>query len=434
LYGGVGSGKSVFAIQKIIFRILTEQTTHRFLVVRKVGAKLKTSVFNEFLSVMKEWGIIQLAEVTTVPMSIKFPSLNNSEIIFSGIDESEKIKSISRITSIFVEEVTELSETDFDDIVDRLRGNTTYYKQVLLSFNPININHWIKKKFFDSDDLKSDTLIHHSTFAHNDFIDKEYGDSLKKRYKHNTNAYNVKVLGLWGNPVVGGEFYSTFNHEINTGFVRYNPEYPLILSFDFNTLPFSACLICQLIDKELRVIDEICLDHPNNRPLHVIKEFKRKYSHHKSGIWITGDASGKNESVRSDAGVNDYTAILNELKNYVGVKDFTPSKNHNVFQRGEFINALLAQELPFKVIINEDNEHLIEDLINVKRAEDGTKLKKRITDKTTGQSYEPFGHLSDAFDYAICTFLKDELRRYLKAGDDDIILSVGDRHVSSNLF
>jgi phage terminase large subunit len=113
-------------------------------------------------------------------MVIKFPKFNGSEIIFSGIDESEKIKSISRITNVFVEESTELDESDLDDIVDRLRGNTDYYKQVIIAFNPINASHWLKKKFFDSEDLKGDTTIHHSTYINNDFIDPEYGEGLKK--------------------------------------------------------------------------------------------------------------------------------------------------------------------------------------------------------------------------------------------------------------
>ena len=40
LYGGAGSGKSVFAAQKTLVRLLTEKP-HRFLVVRKVAKTLR---------------------------------------------------------------------------------------------------------------------------------------------------------------------------------------------------------------------------------------------------------------------------------------------------------------------------------------------------------------------------------------------------------
>jgi hypothetical protein len=241
------------------------------------------------------------------------------------------------------------------------------------------------------------------------------------------------VLGLWGNPSIGGEFYSSFSHGANTAYLNYDPDYPLILSFDFNTLPFSACLIAQLIGNELKIIDEIALESPNNRPINVINEFKRLYPSHKTGIWITGDASGKNESVRTSAGVIDFTLIFNELKNYIGVKDCVPSRNANVFQRGEFINTLFQLDLDCRVMINENCENLIEDLVNVKKAEDGLKLKKRIKDKTTGQSFEEHGHFSDAFDYAICTFLKSHFTKFLNV-NEETILSIGERHEASNLF
>lgn len=433
LYGGVGSGKSVFAIQKIVFRILTEQQTQRFLVVRKIGAKLRTSVFNEFIAVLKDWGLLEYAVVTSSPMLIKFPLFNDSEIQFTGIDDSEKIKSISRITSIFIEESTELEEKDLDDLIDRLRGNTAYYKQVVICFNPINQNHWLKKKFFDSEDLKSETTIHHSTYKHNRFIDPAYGTGLIKRYRNNENAYRVKVLGLWGNPSIGGEFYSSFNHSKNTSPVAYDAEYPVILSWDFNVLPFSACLVGQLVGKELRLVDEIALDHPNNRPLNVIKEFKRRYPNHLSGVFVTGDASGKNNSTRTEDGVNDYTGIFEELRRYSGVKDSVPSKNPNVFQRGEFINALFAGDIPETYLaINESCENLIEDLINLKRDEDGTKLKKRVKDKDTGQSMEQYGHMSDALDIMVCVFLKNDFKKFLRGGET--VLHVGNSYISPNLF
>lgn len=64
--------------------------------------------------------------------------------------------------------------------------------------------------------------------------------------KNNANAYQIKVLGNFGSDQTGGEFYASFNAGTTVTYVSYDAEYPLILSWDFNVLPFSACLIGQL--------------------------------------------------------------------------------------------------------------------------------------------------------------------------------------------
>lgn len=431
-YGGISSGKSVFIAQKLIYRILTDGIDHRFLVVRKVSDKLRQSVFTELLSVLKDMNLLSYAKVTTSPLQIE---LFGSTILFSGIDDSEKIKSISRISSIWIEEATELDENDFDELADRLRTDYPTYKQLVLSFNPISKNHWLYKRFFEGDDLKHETHIDKSTYLDNDFINREeFGKGLKARYKNNLQAYQIKVLGNFGSDQTGGGFYSGFNFGDNTtSTATYNPELPLILSWDFNVLPYSACVIGQLSGKTLSIIDEIALTHPYNRPINVVKEFKRRYLYHLSGVYVTGDASGKNNSTRVDAGSNDYTVIFQELKDYIGVKDFVPSKNPNVFQRGEYINAIFSKEVSgVTVTVSEKCENVIQDFVNVKVAEDGTKQKKRIKDRITQQSFEQYGHMSDATDLMITQFLKEDFKRYLKAGD--VMLSVGNPFTSTNLY
>lgn len=430
-YGGISSGKSVFIAQKLIYRILTDGIEHRILVVRKVSDKLRQSVFAEFLSVLKDMGLMPYATVTTSPLQI---SLFGSTILFSGIDDAEKIKSISRISAVWIEEATELDETDFDELADRLRTDYPTYKQIVLTFNPISKNHWIYRRFFENEDLQNETTIDRSTYLDNDFINRdEFGTSIKLRYRNNPNAYQIKVLGNFENDLTGGGFYSSFDYVSNTSSVlEYDPDLPLLISWDFNVLPFSACIIAQLKGKQLFIIDEIALTHPYNRPVNVIREFKRRYDH-TCGIYVTGDASGKNNSTRTTDGVNDYTAIFEELRSYIGVRDFVPSKNPNVFQRGEFINAIFAGDTDITVLIHERCENLIADLINIKRAEDGTKLKKRIKDKSTGQTMEEYGHMSDALDLLICQFLKEDFTKYIHGASRPII-GVGDRSMTKHAW
>jgi phage terminase large subunit len=48
-------------------------------------------------------------------------NLTGSDIIFRGLDDVEKIKSVSGVTRIWLEEATEADKKDFDQLDIRLR-------------------------------------------------------------------------------------------------------------------------------------------------------------------------------------------------------------------------------------------------------------------------------------------------------------------------
>ena len=201
LYGSAASGKSYFAAQKIIYRTLT-QKNHRFLVIRKVARTLRHSVFQSIVDMLSRWKIIHLFNINKSEMTITYPP-RNSTILFLGVDDVEKLKSIVGITSIFIEEATELNEDEFNQIDLRLRGETEYYKQIILAFNPISVTNWNKKHWFD--DPKDDALVVKTTYLDNRFIDQEYKQVLASLKDTNYDLYKVYALGEWG--VLKGVIY-----------------------------------------------------------------------------------------------------------------------------------------------------------------------------------------------------------------------------------
>ncbi len=194
LYGSAASGKSYFTAQKIIYRLLTEPN-HRFLIVRKVARTLRHSVFQSIIDILSEWGILNLFKVNKSEMTISYPPTKGT-ILFLGVDDVEKLKSIAGVTSVFCEEATELSEEDFNQIDLRLRGETQFYKQIILCFNPISVTNWNKKYWFDSP--KDNSLVVKTTYLDNRYIDKEYKDVLEALRSSNIDLYNVYALGNWG--------------------------------------------------------------------------------------------------------------------------------------------------------------------------------------------------------------------------------------------
>lgn len=196
LMGGGGSGKSVFAAQNIVKRMISEDK-HRFLVLRKVAKTLRESVFMEIKNVIYRWGLEKLFKIPKGTSSeLHITCINGNEILFAGLDDVEKLKSISGITGIWIEEASETSPEDFRQLDIRLRGKTKNYKQMMITFNPIDINHWLKKEFFD---IKRDncTTIH-STYKDNKFLDAEAIRVLEGFKITDPYFYQVYALGEWG--------------------------------------------------------------------------------------------------------------------------------------------------------------------------------------------------------------------------------------------
>lgn len=216
LYGGAGSGKSVTAAQKIIIRML-EEKGHKFLVVRKVANTMRNSVFSLLRGIISDWGLSQLFKINKSDMDIT--CVNGNQIIFAGLDDVEKLKSIHGVTGMWLEEASEMLQEDFQQLDLRLRGFTKHYKQIIISFNPISVTHWLKEVFFDKQ--KANSTVIHTTYRDNKFIDDEYKRTLEALKDQDPFYYMVYALGEWG--ILGD---TVFNGQIVTQrlmFLRKNP-------------------------------------------------------------------------------------------------------------------------------------------------------------------------------------------------------------------
>lgn len=202
LYGGAGSGKSVFVAQKIILRMLSEKG-HKFLVARKVAKTLRESTFSLLRGIISDWGMTNLFDVNKTDMTITC-KLNDNKIMHAGLDDVEKMKSVHGITGVWIEEASELEQQDFQQLDLRLRGFTNNYKQIMISFNPISSLHWLKTFFFDND--KANTTVVHSTYLNNAFIDDAYKQVLDDMKHEDEYYYMVYALGEWG--IVGKTIFN----------------------------------------------------------------------------------------------------------------------------------------------------------------------------------------------------------------------------------
>lgn len=203
LKGGGGSGKSIFSGRKVLERV-TSEPGHRWLVTRKVGKTLRESCFAQLRAQIAEHYPDSGAVVHKGDMWIGFP--NGSEILFAGLDDVEKLKSIYNITGIWIEEASEILESDLNQLDIRLRTEFPYYLQIIFSFNPISVSHWLKKRFFDFDikDRRARekeiarTRVHESTYKDNRFLTREFVETLEAFRYTDEYYYQVYCLGQWG--------------------------------------------------------------------------------------------------------------------------------------------------------------------------------------------------------------------------------------------
>lgn len=191
-YGGAGSGKSVFIAQKLVVKAC--RAKRKVLVIRKVGTTLKDSVFQLIIDTLQKWGIFAHCKVNLTTYTITLP--NGSIFLFKGMDDSEKIKSITDITDIWCEEATELSLDDYTQLDLRLRALAGDL-QLICSFNPVSQQNWVFKKWFAEDaifDIEN-TMILKTTYKDNKFLPQSYINALEEKMNSNPLYYRIYALG-----------------------------------------------------------------------------------------------------------------------------------------------------------------------------------------------------------------------------------------------
>lgn len=208
--GSAGSGKSVDTAQHYILRLMSDPGRN-LLCVRKSDvtnrdstfAELQGAIFRMFGEDYKKYWYINSSDMRLECIA------NHNQIFFRGVHDEkqrEKLKSIAvkrgKLTDVWIEEATELTQNDFEIIDDRLRGELPkgQFYQIRLTFNPVSSSHWIKKHFFDRAD--PDVFTHHSTYKDNRFIDDAYYRRMERRKEVDPDGYRIYGLGEWGE--VGG--------------------------------------------------------------------------------------------------------------------------------------------------------------------------------------------------------------------------------------
>ena len=222
LIGSYGSGKSHAIVQKIILKLYEEK--RKACVIRQVADTHKESTFDLIKQVLEDANLLanegERYHKTKVcwkvsPLEFRFP--NGSRIIFKGMDNTEKIKSLNGVSIVWIEECSEISEAAYLELLGRIR-TPDVSMHFILSCNPIGMFNWVYQHFFkkttetggektilDPERIykakvlaKNKVYYHHSTCDDNPFLPDGYIERLDEMKKYDEPLWMVARLGRFG--------------------------------------------------------------------------------------------------------------------------------------------------------------------------------------------------------------------------------------------
>ena len=239
---------------------------------------------------------------------IKFK--NGSEVLFSGLDNPEKIKSLN-LHWAEIEEASQISDSSFKQLIGRLRN--TYRQKDWIDFryrlfghtNPQPDKGWIYERFVEK--AHHNYRLIQAPTTNNIYLPEHFISSMEESF--DKEYYRINVLGEFGD-YSSGLVVKNFS-KANIKSLKYNPDLPLHITCDFNVDPMCWCL-AHKDEKNVYFFDELVLEKTTTKQC--MEELIRRYPSHKSEIIINGDASGDNRSTQSE--YTNYAIIKNVLTDY----------------------------------------------------------------------------------------------------------------------
>jgi len=254
IFGSAGAGKTYSVAQKLLVRCLL-YPNNRVIAIRKYGPSLRITSFKLFCDLIAEKRIP--CSINKTDMSIHFPNGSSIQCIpivnTAQGEAADRIKSLTDVTDIWIEEPTEIRKEEFEMIKLRLRGAPlkNNYRQLLLTFNPIDQNHWLNNYFFLSQ--PEDVEIQHYTYKDNQFLDAEYVRSLEELEGIDSNLYTIYTLGEWGK--LENQVYTNWTQEL-FGY-QYEDFDATIAGADFGYEHPCAFVLLGIKEHTLYIIDEL---------------------------------------------------------------------------------------------------------------------------------------------------------------------------------
>lgn len=158
LSGSAGGGKSRLIAEKI-FGFAVKYPGATCLVLRKKEGDNENSTLALFERLVFP-ALLRDKRIIRTSKKMRYDLWNGSAIIWGGMygeDQRENLRSIGMlggIDMVWMEEATQFEESDFDEIIARIRGKAADWTQLILSTNPDGPFHWINTRLIRGGEAK----------------------------------------------------------------------------------------------------------------------------------------------------------------------------------------------------------------------------------------------------------------------------------------
>ena len=200
LHGGRGSTKSSVIGLLVIVVVLTNPNTHA-LCMRKIANTVQKSVRAQI-----DWWIYRLGlqQFFIIPKVYGNPIIfkpTGQQIIFAGLDDPHKIKSIKvpfgYIAVTWFEEFDQYTEEEVRSVLQStMRGGSKFWN--FMSFNPpVSKNNWANQ-YAENARLRSDALVILSTYLDvpREWLGDAFFEEAEMLKQLNPRAYEHEYLGI----------------------------------------------------------------------------------------------------------------------------------------------------------------------------------------------------------------------------------------------
>ena len=383
--GSRASKKSCTAALRFIVNLIKYPQSN-LLVVRKTYRTIKDSCYTQLKWAIHRLNLDDYFDTKESPLEITYRP-TGQKIYFRGLDDPLKVTSIAvdkgYLCWLWIEEAYEIgNEADFNMLDESIRGaipeESGLFKQIVITLNPWNEHHWIKKRFFDTED--DQTLALTTNYLCNEFLDEADKKVFEFMKKNNPRRYRVAGLGEWG--IVDGLIFENWEEKaFDINKIRGQQGIKSVFGLDFGYTNDPTALFCGLIDQQ-------------NKILYVFDEmYQNGMSNEKIAEKVISMGYGK-EKIRADSAEPKSIDRLYDL----GLYRITKARKGK-----DSINNGIDFLQDYKILIHPRCTNFITEISNYTWDEDtktGRKLNKPIDD---------FNHLMDAMRYAIEDYTMGDL-------------------------
>jgi hypothetical protein len=382
LSGGVGSGKSRALCYEAL-RLSRENSGRMGLLGAPTFPMLRSATQATLFEILEEHSVpFQFNKSENL---LTFKEWADSKILFRPVEEFERLRG-TNLAWFGIDELTYTPEDAWLRLEARLRDPVATRKCGFGVWTPKGFD-WVYYKFVAETRHKSYVTIF-ATPMENQYVGDDYYERLKNSY--DAKFYRQEVLGEYL-AVSSGLVYHAFSRDDHVTPVSLDSHTELLWSVDINVNPMCS-VVAQRFGDMVKVLDEIVLTNASTEE--ACKEFLRRYSQHRAGLKVYGDASAHHQQTSS--GWSDFGVIKREIESSLSSRrDFLiPKSNPAVRERVNLTNAKLRSAAgDVELVVDPKCKELIMDFEQVVWKEGTNSIDKDKDKKRT--------HLSDALGYLL---------------------------------